>query len=171
MADRSEQLASTIDRQANDLDQVLAGLTDSDLELPCADPGGATVGEVLSHLGEGSGMVLGWLDLVASGAPAGDQDSAGTQGHAGHGHGHDAGAGSVRGHAERLRQGGETWSELVRGLSDEQLDQVPAAAENITDGTTTLAGIMALMIDHQSAHLDYIKTAVTGLAGPAERAS
>lgn len=172
VAGRSEELASTIDRQSRDLDRFLAERSESDLRLPCADPGGSTVGAVLSHLGEGSDIVLGWLEAVVkggSGSGNGHGPSVPGADEAGHGHDHDSGPADLRAHAERLRRGGQTWAALVRGLSDAQLDQVPPLTKDITDGTKPLAEIMDRMIEHQLIHLDYIRAAVTGQARGSER--
>jgi hypothetical protein len=170
VTDRGEQLASTIDQQSREFAQFLTGWTESDLRLPCADPSGSTVDAVLSHLGEGYDLVLGWLERVAKGAPADGPGSPGGD-PAADGHAHDHQPGSLRTHAERLRRGEQTWAALVRGLSDAQLDLVPPAAQDITDGTRPLAEIMDRMIEHQSIHLDYVRDAVPGLAPISERAT
>lgn len=153
MSTRNEQLATAVEQQSRETIEFLRGLSDADMNEPCADPSGATVGAVVAHLGEGYDQVLGWIESVAGGtaAPIGN---VGRQ----HGpHTHDTAE-----RIELLRHGGEDWAALLRRFDDGQLDRVPPAAENITDGTRTLGEIMQSMLEHQSAHVEYVRQAVSG---------
>ena len=159
MGDRGIQLASRIEQQNSELARFLNARTESDLRLACADPSGSTVDAVLSHLAEGYDLVLGWLEGVANGEPPGPA------GHEHHHHGN--GSGNLSAYIEHLSRGGRAWESLTRGLSDAQLEQVPPATPDITDGTAPLAEIIDRMIEHQAIHVDYIRNAVTEPAAPA----
>jgi hypothetical protein len=150
---RNEQLASAVEQQSRETIEFLRGLSDADMNEPCADPSGATVGAVVAHLGEGYDQVLGWIESVAGETTA----PIGTVGHRHEPHAHDTAE-----RIELLRLGGEDWAALLRRVDDERLDRVPPAAENITDGTRTLAEIMQSMLEHQSTHVEYVRQAVAG---------
>jgi hypothetical protein len=153
--DRSELLASAIDQQTEEVAQFLAGRSDSDLALPCEDPSGATVAAGLSHLTEGYELVLPWLVQVTAGPVAAPPGAA-----AAIPGGQPPSSGTVRSYAESLRRGGQGWADLVRGLSAAQLEQVPPATKDITDGSVPLADVIDRMIRHQAAHLAYLRSAV-----------
>jgi DinB superfamily len=158
---RNEQLAILVETQSRKTIEFLSGLSDADLNTSCADPGGATVGAVVAHLGAGYDQVLGWIEKVAWGAAT---PAAG-------GHRHDHGPVDLRAQIELLRRGGADWAALLRRFGDEQLDRVPPATEGITDGSKSLAEIMRMMLDHQAIHVNYIRQAVTGTTAAAQPAT
>ena len=171
MNDRTERLAVTIEQKNEEMLDLLAGLESSDLDRPCADPGGSTVGAVVAHLAEGYGLVLGWIARTTGQETDGQRADASpapqTHDHTLH---HGEPERDVVEHIAQLRAGGAVWAALIRGLADDQLERVPAATPMITDGTQTLADIMEMMVEHQSAHLTYIKEAVADPAVPSRSA-
>jgi DinB superfamily len=150
---RNEQLAVAVETQSRETVEFLSGLSDADMNAPCADPSGATVGAIVAHLGEGYDQVLGWIEKVAWGTAA----PAGTAAHR-----HDPHEPDLSAQIELLRRGGADWAALLRRFGDEQLDRVPPATEGITDGSRSLAEIMDVMLDHQATHVNYIRQAVAG---------
>jgi hypothetical protein len=167
MGERGEQLALTIEQQSRELLVLLGGLSESDLRASCEDPSGSTVEAVVHHLGEGYDDVLAWLERSAWGTPAdgpgrpapppGPHRQPGPHGaHLQPGPHGDHLAGQI----EHLRDGGVRWAALVRGFGEEQLGKVPPATPGVTDGSKTLAEIVDLLIDHQQAHVTYIRRAL-----------
>lgn len=155
MGDRTVQLAATVEDASREVVEFFAALDPADLRLPCADPSGGTVGAVLHHLDDGYDMALAWLRAVSTEdgpAPVAHQHDS-----------HDNGDAAAQ--VERLRRGGETWTEMVRGFTDVQLDRVPPATEGITDGTKSLADVVLVLVDHQMAHLGHARQALADRAG------
>lgn len=87
MSETGDDLPTKIELLRTESIVFLSGLSTSDLDIPCDDLGGSTVGQVVSHLGEGVPEVLKWLD--ASLAPVGTAAAAGPV----HGHGPGAAGG------------------------------------------------------------------------------
>jgi len=145
----SEALAITIEQQCRDVVEFFSGLNEAELRAPCGDPSGDTVAAVLDHLGDGYGEVVGWLCEVA-GAPA--PATAAVAGD--HAHGPAAAV-------ERIASGASLLAGTVRGLSQRQLDLVPPAKPGFTDGSKRLSEVIGGMIGHQTAHVDYVKQAVS----------
>jgi hypothetical protein len=167
MAESGEGIAGIIEQQCAELGAFLGTLNQADLRLTCADPAAATVGAVLSHLSEGYDLVLRWLAHVTGGQAL---DSAGIPGELG-GPAPDHELVDLGAETDRLRLGGQALATMVRGLTGQQLGQVPAETKDITDGTLLLSEIIERMIEHQSIHLGYVRSAMAGLAQSSERAS
>jgi hypothetical protein len=169
VSERGDQLADRTEQQISEMIEFLTGLTESDLNAPCRNEGaGSTVGSVAVHIAEGYGQATrvlraaGFLMGKAAGGPA--QAFAHLHGHGpahGHSHGHDHPV-DLQETIGRLKDDGMTAANLLRGLTDEQLDStLPPIAARFADVTKPLGKIIEGTIDHQAAHLDTMKVAVT----------
>jgi hypothetical protein len=174
VSERAEQLATRLDRELSRMIGFVSGLTESQLDAACTDPQGGTVRHVLAHLREGTDQVVAWAASVSAGpsnggsaAPAAPAEHAHSHSHPhshAHGHSHPAGAdqpaGDMAQTVAQLRDGGSVIVGAVRGLSDQQLDQVPPATEGLADGATPLHGIVAFIADDVAGHLQHLEAAV-----------
>jgi hypothetical protein len=61
----------------------------------------------------------------------------------------------------KLKRDGASAVEMVLGLTDEQLATIPPAMGTITDGSKTLDQVVDGIIDHQRAHLESMKKALS----------
>ncbi len=178
MSDRAERLADRLEQKVGEVMEMSAAVTDEQLRLRCADPKGSTVGAVLSHLREGTDDVLAWAARF--------HDSGGTAAPAAHLHDHDHGhvhddddhehdhehdhdhvpdAAEQAGTVAALGRARSVLGGTVRGLSDEQLDYVPPATKDVTDGSLTLEGIVVAIVEDLDKHMAYVAAAVGALAG------
>lgn len=169
MSDRAERLADRLEQKVAEVMEMSAAVTDEQLRLRCADPKGSTVGAVLSHLREGTDDVLAWAARFhQSGGTAAPTDHAHV--HA-HDHPHDHDPDHVPDAAEQaetvaaLSRARTVLGGIVRGLSDEQLDYVPPATRDVTDGSLTLDGIVVAIVEDLDKHMAYVAAAVGALAG------
>jgi hypothetical protein len=164
---RSIGIVRNVDRTNLELIDLLATLTEADMPLPCADPSGGTVGEIVAHLSEGAPEVFAYLTAVVSGSfmPPADTDGHESR----HDHTHDTSAPSADPAAvlELVRVRRQMFTDFVGKLTDEQLESGAPAAPGITDGTRTLAEVIDDMVDHQAQHLAYLREAIDGREVPA----
>jgi hypothetical protein len=161
MSERGNQLAIKSERSYAALIAFLSDLTAADLRLPCDDPVGDTVGAVIGHLAEGAEATMTWGATILHGTPGTGGEAAAEHGH-GHGHGHVvvADAAALDDAVALFNRVGTAAVSLLRFLTDEQLDTVPAAAPGLSDGKMNLAEVIGDMMDHQDEHLNYLKAAL-----------
>lgn len=171
MTERGNRVAQRFEQQVEYVVELISGLSEHDLRVPCGDPRGHTVGGVVAHLRDGTGQVMRWADTMTPGvsvtaAPAAVPHAhEHSRGH-GHGHGHEDGAGAVLTAAERdqvmaaLAAGCGALARAVRGLSDEQLDSLPPPAPDLTDGTVPLHKIIDLITDDLASHMRHVEQAL-----------
>ncbi|MDX2679233.1 DinB family protein [Streptomyces soliscabiei] len=157
MSKRADELVAKFEQLNSELIGFVSGLTDEQLKARTGDDGGATVGDVLAHLGEGAPEVLAWL-TTATDTPAPRHEHHHGHSHS-HGHTHHHGNGR-QDIVQRLNDSLETVVGVLRTLSDEQLGCKPPAAPGITDGSKELGAVIDLMIGHQANHLAHIRQAV-----------
>jgi len=174
VSERAEHLATRLDQELSRMIGFVSGLTESQLDAACKDPQGATVRHVLAHLREGTDQVVAWAASVSadpsngSSAPSAHSPAhPHSHSHAdAHSHSHATGTGRPAADVERtvaqLRDDGSVIVGAVRGLSDQQLDQVPPATAGLADGATPLHGIVAFIGDDVAGHLQHLKAAVAG---------
>jgi len=171
LSSRTDEIIRNLDRANSELVEFLTDVTGPELQTPCEDPSGATVGAIVAHLHEGAPEVFGWLAGVVAGsgtaAPAASAGGSHGREH-GHDHGHEHGHGSQGSSGdpaaviEMMRAGRPLIVDLVSRLTDELLDSRPPAADGITDGTRTLAEVLSDMLDHQAQHVAYMRKALAG---------
>ncbi|WP_433125697.1 DinB family protein [Micromonospora sp. CA-240977] len=169
MSTRNELLIDRFEQLNADLVAFVRDLSTEGLSAPSANGDGSTVGDEIAHLAKGAPEVLGWLVRTTdTGAPAPQHLHSHPHPHP-HQHGsgqHENGAADgdlLAGMQESL--GGAV--DVLRKLTDEQLDVVPPAAPGITDGTKSLYQIVDMMIDHQGEHLTHMRSSVAGRPGQA----
>jgi hypothetical protein len=172
LSSRANEIVRNVDRTNLELADMLASLTEADLALPCADPSGGTVSEIVTHLSEGAPEVFAYLAAVLSGSytPPAPKAPIDSQHHHDHDHDHDgqhdhdggATPQSVQPAVvlELVRARRQIFTEFLAKLTDEQLESVAPVAPGITDGTRTLAEVIDDMIDHQAQHLAYMRESV-----------
>jgi hypothetical protein len=155
---RGITLMEKVQQQLDDAVLVFAAADDMDLNKHCADEeGGATstVAGAAAHLAEGYirlGRFLHSTGFVPT-APAAP----------GRGHGENhRDAPSPRSVADvlALLQVAGRPVVLLGGLTDEQLDSVPAKANRFADGHRTLLQVLEDMAAHQAAHLAAVRRAL-----------
>jgi hypothetical protein len=67
---RAEELASELDREFSRMIELVGGLSPHQVQAPCEDSQGQTVGAVLAHLREGTHLVVDWAaGLAGAGVP------------------------------------------------------------------------------------------------------
>jgi len=164
MSARGEALMNKVTRQIEDIAQVFATLSDSDLSRPRSTgedsdrtrhaAKGNSVGDAAAHIAEGYHFIARFLRSAGyvSGAPAG---------------------GSIHGRApapdlpalrKRLDQA-KTEVGVIADLTDEQLESVPPArSSRFSNGRRSLEQVIEEAITHQAQHLADLKAAVASPA-------
>jgi hypothetical protein len=177
LSSRANEIVRNVDRTNLELADMLASLTEADLALPCADPSGGTVSEIVAHLSEGAPEVFAYLTAVVSGSYTPPAPKAPADGQHDHDHGHDGQHDHDHGHhghdggatpqsvdpaavLELVRARRQIFTEFLAKLTDEQLESVAPVAPGISDGTRTVAEVIDDMIDHQAQHLAYMRESV-----------
>ena len=89
MVERADQIADRLHQEFSLMADLVSGLSTDQVEAPCGDPQGATVGHVLGHLRMGTDLVVGWLQGVLTGSPEPAAAHSHNHGHDQHGHSHD----------------------------------------------------------------------------------
>jgi hypothetical protein len=148
VSERAGQLAARLDEQFADVIGLVSGLTRADVAAPCHDPQGHTVAGVLTHLREGTDLVLGWAAVVTGQPIAARPDGAGA-------------ADPAASTAAALGHGQDELGRAIRALSDEQLDAVPPRAGELTDGTRKLHEIFDFIADDLRGHAIWVRAALT----------
>lgn len=163
MSERGTQLLETANRQIFELISLLSTQGESALKLPCPGReklGDGTLGATASHVAnvyhllarflQANGHMLG----TRAGSRPGRGDSSHTDEH-----------GSERIDLQRLLQQLSDASSAVSPLadiSDEHLSSVPPAGSfRFCDGHRTVEQVITNSLNHQSHHIDALKTAVT----------
>jgi hypothetical protein len=154
MGERGTQLLDTANWQISELISLLSTAGDAALALPCPGRGrlgDGTVGATASHTADGYHRVAAFLETAVEGH----------SGHVpgGHGAGYMAENLELDDLLERLLAAKAALA-LLAGLSDEQLDVVPAAGEmKFCDGQRTLEQVVSSLLKHQRHQIDALKVA------------
>lgn len=158
MRRRGNDLADCFERANSAVIATVAGCSDEQWQRTC-NAEGWSVGVTAHHLATAYPAVAGFVQLMATGQPlpnfTGEMLDAGNAEHA-RKHANCSKAETL----EMLRQQGQAAAELLRGLSDEQLDRsAPVAFANNAEMSAQQITEMVL-IGHPQQHCESIKQAV-----------
>lgn len=151
-------LMEKVQQQLDDAVLVFAAADDTDLTRRCSDEevgATGTVAEAAAHLAEGY-VRLGRFLHSTGYVPAASTAQAHVHGD---GHGGAPPPATVADVLALLRAM-RMPAALLGGLTDEQLDSVPAKANRFADGRRTLRQVLDAMAAHQAAHLAAVKRAL-----------
>lgn len=160
MGTRAEALATRVEQGTQALAAFAEGLSDREWQVVCDD--GRTVGVLVHHVGT---QLIGESDVLrtlASGTPfTGVTWAMVDEGNAAHAREH-AGT-SQREAAAFLRRNGAMTAELIRGLSDAQLDFAAPNCLHADAPVTTQFWIENHPLAHAYRHLASIRAALSAL--------
>ena len=158
MSERARALADRLEQATNEMIAVVDRTSDADWRADCPNEG-RTVAVTAHHLAGGLKAVAGWVHGIATGQPAAAVSWETV---------HQANASHAERYAnvtreetlERLRANGAAAVQMVRGLSDEQLDRVAEVFAG--DGTITAEQLIENnLIGHVQGHLANVRQVVT----------
>ena len=147
MGTRAEALAAQLEQANNAVISTVEGLPDAKWRADCANEG-RTVGVMAHHIASGHPVLSGFANMIANGEPLPPLTMEMVD---------QANAQFAAENADRtkdealalLRSNGEAAANLVRGLSDEQLDR---GATMFGAPWTTQSLIEAFLIGHPIGH-------------------
>lgn len=157
MSVRGTELMTKAGRQLEEISEFVESLHDEDLRRPCQDESGhgsGDVGAAIMHVVEGY-QRLGQF-LRSTGYVPGSPDTGRIHGD---GHGHAQRPETVAELRDRL-MGGRVQLDLMRQLTDDQLDSVPARVNQFADGNRTLGQVIETVLAHQAADVVTLRRAV-----------
>ena len=155
MGERGAQLLEIAEGQISELASLLSTRGNAALTLPCPGRerlGDGTIGATALHTADSYRRIAAFLQETVDARSGSYPASHGT-----HSRAHDVDLSRL---LERLSEAQGALSALG-GLSDEQLDAVPAASDmRFCDGQRTLEQVLISLLKHQRHQIDALKAAV-----------